>query len=207
MAYEQHIMDSALESARCVVTALSDTRTEATTSAGRRIREMLAVAGHRVVESRIIRDEAVDLHQFLTDMSQQRHGRSLTNGGTGISRRDQTIEVVERHLDQTAPGIWRIVSPTSLEQIGSGAMLSRAVAGLAGERSLRDAGSTKAVELAMSRLILPEFEALTERAAEVKQLIKGKRIEESKEWIDGGIRRKGREPYVDLLSLHPPLPP
>ena len=162
MAYDQHIRDAAPDLARCVVITLSDTRTEATDTSGRRIREMLAEAGHAVIEHRIIHDEAVDLHHLLTEMlARDEIDAVLTNGGTGVSRRDRTIEVVQRHLDQPLPGFGELFRLLSFEQIGSGAMLSRAVGGIGrGKLIFAMPGSTKAVELAMSRLILPELKHL-----------------------------------------------
>jgi molybdenum cofactor biosynthesis protein B len=162
MAYEQHIRDSTPAAARCAVITLSDTRTEATDTSGRRIREILTEQGHGVVEYRIIRDEAADLHNVLTELlSRGDIDAVFTNGGTGISRRDRTIEVVERHLDQELPGFGEIFRSLSFEQIGSGAMMSRAVGGIArGKVIFAMPGSTPAVELAMTRLILPELKHL-----------------------------------------------
>ena len=162
MAYEQHIRDATCDSARCVVITLSDTRTEATDTSGRRIRDMLAEGGHAVVDYRIIHDEAAELHLLLTEvLSRSDIDAVLTNGGTGISRRDRTIEVVERHLDQHLPGFGELFRMLSFEQIGSGALLSRAVGGIGrGKVIFAVPGSTKAVELAMSRLILPELKHL-----------------------------------------------
>jgi molybdenum cofactor biosynthesis protein B len=49
----------------------------------------------------------------------------------------------------------------SWEQIGSGAMLSRALGGIAqGKLVFAMPGSTKAIELAMTKLILPELRHL-----------------------------------------------
>jgi molybdenum cofactor biosynthesis protein B len=162
MAYEQHIKDAEGEAARCAVITLSDTRTEATDTSGRHICEMLVAAGHIVDEYRIIHDEAVDLHHLLTEMLARRDLDAVfTNGGTGISRRDRTIEVVERHLDQRLPGFGELFRQLSFEQVGSGAMLSRAVAGIGrGKVIFAMPGSTRAVELAMSRLVLPELKHL-----------------------------------------------
>jgi molybdenum cofactor biosynthesis protein B len=85
----------------------------------------------------------------------------LTNGGTGISRRDQTVGVVERHLEQQLPGFGELFRMLSWEQVGSGAMLSRAVGGIArGKVVFAMPGSTPAVELAMTKLILPEIRHL-----------------------------------------------
>ena len=73
----------------------------------------------------------------------------------------ELIEVVETHLDQTLPGFGELFRMLSFQQIGSGAMLSRAVGGVArGKLLFAMPGSTAAVELAMTQLILPELKHL-----------------------------------------------
>src|SRR5205823_4467843 len=86
----------------------------------------------------------------------------LTNGGTGISRRDQTIGVIEKKLAIPLPGFGELFRMLSYEEIGSGAMLSRAAGGVTegGKLLFAVPGSTKAVELAMTKLILPEIRHL-----------------------------------------------
>jgi len=82
----------------------------------------------------------------------------LSNGGTGIARRDLTVPVIEQRVEIALPGFGEIFRMLSYEQIGSGAMLSRAVAGVCGGKLLfAMPGSTKAVELALTKLILPEL--------------------------------------------------
>lgn len=162
MAYEDHQRSAARQVARCVIITLSDTRTPETDSSGRTLREMLTADGHEIVEYRLIHDEAVDLHHLLTEMlSRGDIDAVLTNGGTGVSRRDRTIEVVQRHLDQPLPGFGELFRLLSFEQIGSGALLSRALGGIGrGKLIFAMPGSTRAVELAMTRLILPELRHL-----------------------------------------------
>ena len=162
MAYEQHVRDSRRITARCAVITLSDTRTTETDQSGRRIRELLCAEQHVVSRCQIIPDEPTELHALLTELLAE-HDLDvvLTNGGTGISRRDTTIEIVETHLDQVLPGFGELFRMLSWEQIGSGAMLSRAVGGVArGKLLFAMPGSTAAVELAMTRLILPELKHL-----------------------------------------------
>ena len=166
MAYEQHTTDAKSISARCAVITLSDTRTEATDTSGRRMRELLEADGHTAARYQLLPDDpqqlAPLLDQFLADVGVD---AILANGGTGISRRDNTIAVVESKLTLPLPGFGELFRMLSYEQIGSGAILSRAVGGVAGaapHRKLLFAlpGSTKAVELAMTRLILPELRHL-----------------------------------------------
>ena len=163
MAYDQHIHESSGETARCAVITLSDTRTEATDKSGRRIRELLEGAGHATAHYQLLPDDPAALAPVLRDLlARSDVDVILTNGGTGISRRDQTIGVVERLLDRPLPGFGELFRMLSWEQIGSGAMLSRAAGGITagGKFLFAMPGSTAAVELAMTKLILPELKHL-----------------------------------------------
>ena len=82
----------------------------------------------------------------------------ICNGGTGVARRDTTYEAITRLLDKEITGFGELFRMLSYEQIGAAAMLSRATAGVAGRRVIFSVpGSTKAVELAMTKLILPQL--------------------------------------------------
>jgi len=168
MAYEQHIHAAADSGviARCAVITLSDTRDELMDTSGRSIRTMLEQNGHKVTRYAILPDEPQKLSTLLDELlASQEADVILTNGGTGISKRDNTIAVIESKLTIQLPGFGELFRMLSWEQIGSGAMLSRAVGGVAGipaHRKLIFAmpGSTKAVDLAMTKLILPELKHL-----------------------------------------------
>jgi|SRR5688500_2758940 len=162
MPYAEHIDAARGETARCAVVTLSDTRTEATDKSGGRIRELLVSQNHTVAHYTILPDDPARLEPELSRLRDRDDvDVILTNGGTGVSRRDQTIAVVERLIEQPLPGFGELFRMLSWDQIGSGAMLSRAVGGIA-HRKLIFAmpGSTPAVELAMTKLILPELSHL-----------------------------------------------
>ncbi|MGB7157594.1 MAG: MogA/MoaB family molybdenum cofactor biosynthesis protein [Tepidisphaeraceae bacterium] len=162
MAYEEHIQSAETLRARCAIITLSDTRTEATDTSGQTIRTLLEADGHVVAHYAILKDDPAELDaRMLELLGSPDLDAILTNGGTGISRRDQTIAVIEKHIEQPLPGFGELFRMLSWEQIGSGAMLSRAVGGIArGQVVFAMPGSTKAVELAMTRLILPEIRHL-----------------------------------------------
>ena len=162
MAYDQHIRESTVDVARCAVITLSDTRSESTDTSGRRTRELLEAAGHEVSLCRIIPDDAATLDALLAELTAAPElDAILTNGGTGISRRDQTVGVVERHLTTPLPGFGELFRMLSWAQIGSGSMLSRAVGGISrGKLLFAMPGSTAAVELAMTKLVIPELRHL-----------------------------------------------
>lgn len=151
----------------CAVLTISDTRTEATDTSGRLIRDVLQQHGHRVLHYAIVPDDApaidAQLRNWLADPQLQ---LICTTGGTGIANRDTTVEVVQRLLDKPLDGFGELFRMLSYEQVGPAAMLSRAVAGLADEAFIfAMPGSSKAVDLAMQKLILPELaHLLWERA-------------------------------------------
>ncbi len=85
----------------------------------------------------------------------------LFNGGTGISKRDTTYDVLNKALQKTLPGFGEIFRMLSYEEIGSAAMLSRALAGVhQGKIVISTPGSPAALRLAWEKLILPELQHL-----------------------------------------------
>ena len=161
-SYQEHQRAAELDVARCAVVTLSDTRTEATDKSGARIKELLTAAGHTIADYHIVHDDPAELEPLLTSLLARTDITAiLTNGGTGVSRRDQTIAVIEKHLHQARPGFGELFRMLSWEQIGSGAMLSRAVGGIShGKLIFAMPGSTKAVELEMTKLVVPELKHL-----------------------------------------------
>jgi molybdenum cofactor biosynthesis protein B len=159
MTYELHHAAAASVSVGCAIVTLSDTRTEATDSSGAAIKRLLTEAGHKVVQYEICRDEPGEFDPLLAKLlARQDVEAVLTNGGTGVSRRDQTIPVVRRRLEFVLDGFGELFRMLSWQEIGSGSMLSRALGGVArGKLVFAMPGSTKAVELAMTKLILPEI--------------------------------------------------
>jgi molybdopterin adenylyltransferase len=83
----------------------------------------------------------------------------LLNGGTGIAKRDVTIEVVQSLLEKEITGFGEIFRMLSyLEDIGSAAILSRAVAGVSDDTAIFSIPeSSGAVRLAMEKIIIPEI--------------------------------------------------
>ncbi len=166
MSYPSHIQAAQNISARFAVVTLSDTRTPDTDTSGQRIQQLALDAGHSISHYQLIRDEPDQLEPLLRDLLTRNDvDVIITNGGTGISRRDQTVGVIQKHLTQVLPGFGELFRMLSYQQIGSGAMLSQALAGVAGsEQSAKLLfalpGSTKAVELAMTELILKEVKHL-----------------------------------------------
>ena len=139
----------------CAVLTVSDTRTEADDRSGACLVEALEGAGHRVAERAIVPDEPAEVDTLLRRwLAAGEVELIVTTGGTGIARRDTTVEVVERLLDKRLE-LFRMLS---FREIGAAAMISRAVGGLAGGCLLFALpGSSAAVRLAVEELLVPEL--------------------------------------------------
>jgi len=82
----------------------------------------------------------------------------VINGGTGLTHDDCTIEAVSPLLEKRIEGFGEFFRVKSIQQIGTASMLSRAVAGIIDEKAVFCIpGSTPAVTLATTELILPEI--------------------------------------------------
>lgn len=151
-------------SVSCLVVTSSDTRTRETDEGGRLLVELLKGGGHAVVGYRLIRDDVSEIQDALrSGLDDPDVQAILFTGGTGIGRRDQTYEVIEHHLrrrygSRRIDGFGELFRLLSYQEIGSAAMLSRAVAGvLDGKIVVSLPGSPGAIRLAMTKLILPEL--------------------------------------------------
>jgi len=143
------------------IVTVSDTRTPETDKSGQLIRELAEAAGHAIVDYRIVPDEPDQVMRALEAFAAGLAQVIIFNGGTGISRRDRTYDVLSRALEKTLPGFGELFRMLSYEEIGAAAMLSRATAGVYRDTVvISTPGSSNAVRLAMEALILPEVQHL-----------------------------------------------
>jgi molybdopterin adenylyltransferase len=150
--------------AKAYVITCSDSRTAESDEGGRILKSALADAGHVITGSAIIPDEPSRIAAELLRASAGGAQVALITGGTGITSRDATFEAVTAAIARPLPGFGELFRMLSFQEIGSAAMLSRAVAGIARDGLIVFAmpGSPAAVKLACERLILPELGHLLE---------------------------------------------
>ena len=166
MSVEEHKAASP-RTVRFAVITVSDTRTETTDTSGRAIVDLLEAAGHTVAVRRIVRDNPSQIRSAIErQLATPDVQAVVTTGGTGISSRDSTYEVVNSLLQKRLDGFGELFRMISFEDIGPAAMLSRACAGLAAGRILIALpGSEAAVRLAVERLVIPELGHLVREAS------------------------------------------
>ena len=157
MSHAEHRAEGPRTSKLFVITA-SDTRGEAEDGSGRFLREAASAAGHAVVGYRIVKDEPDAIRAALDEAVRAGAEVIVTNGGTGVANRDRTYEAISAVLEKRLDGFGELFRMLSYAEIGSAAMLSRAVAGTwKGRVVFAVPGSTAAVRLAWEKLIAPEM--------------------------------------------------
>ena len=151
--------ESAPERVRVAVLTISDTRTPETDTGGETVEALMRDAGHDIVGRDIVRDDAPAIRTKLVELlARSDVDAVVTTGGTGISARDTTYEVVDRMLEKKLDGFGEIFRMLSYEEIGAAAVLSRCVAGTVGTKFVACLpGSRNAVRLAVEKLLVPEI--------------------------------------------------
>lgn len=157
MAIPRKHKEHAPASVKCGIVTISDSRTPETDDSGKLIRDLLRRAGHSILFYVVVKDEkkqvldAVEQASWTCDAI-------VTNGGTGLGKRDVTISALAPTFDRIVPGFGELFRSLSFVEIGSAAMLSGAVAGIYHNRLVFCLpGSPDACRLAMDKLILPEL--------------------------------------------------
>ncbi len=153
-----------------VVITVSDTRTLETDAGGALVVELLQESGHEIVAREIVRDEPGEIAAALERALECPGTQAVIfTGGTGVAPRDVTPDTLEPLLERVVPGFGELFRQLSYQDIGSAALLSRALAGLLrGRVVFALPGSRGAVRLAMERLILPEVGHLAGEAVKTR---------------------------------------
>lgn len=156
--YEEHRAEGP-DAVVCGVITVSDTRTEETDTSGRLIMNMLADCGHRTPFYRIVKDEADQIRgAFEEACADPAIQVVISSGGTGITKRDTTYDVVVSMLEKEMPGFGELFRNVSYQEIGTAAMLTRATAGICRDTILMTLpGSGNACRTGMEKIILPEI--------------------------------------------------
>jgi len=149
---KQH-QDESSNNITCGIITLSDSRDKKEDLSGDYIENELKKR-YAVKSREIIKDEKDDLLKSIDEMINNNVDVILTNGGTGLSERDITVESVEKLFDKKIDGFGEIFRHQSYIEIGSGALLSRATAGVYKKCCIFSMpGSPNAVKTALNIII------------------------------------------------------
>ena len=140
-----------------------------TDPSGDMIVELVKNAGHSVVSRDISPDDRVLLGKYVGKaIGSEDVDAIIVCGGTGVSLTDVTIETVRPLIIKTLPGFGELFRKLSYDEIGSVAIMTRALAGVTdqGKVVFCIPGSPQAVKLIMTKLILPETGHILKHAQE-----------------------------------------
>jgi len=158
MGAEEH-REKAPKSIVYAIITISDTRTEDDDHSGKAISEVMSAAGHRLARKGIVKDDVIEIQRQLRELIEDPQIQAvILNGGTGIAKRDVTLEAASHFEEKSIPGFGELFRMLSFKEIGSAAQMSRATAFLTeGKLVFCLPGSEKAVRLAVRELIAPEI--------------------------------------------------
>jgi molybdenum cofactor biosynthesis protein B len=140
------------------IITVSTTRALIDDTSGQWIREQAEKKGHKIVFHEVIPDDALKIAAALKDGIKESNPQViLMSGGTGITKKDVTIEAVSPLFNKKLSAFGPLFAKLSMEEIDS-AIMSRATAGVIGNTVVFCMpGSLNACKLACSKLIFPEL--------------------------------------------------
>lgn len=158
MGYREH-KRQAPKAVNCAVLTISDSRTEQNDESGRLIKQELIQKGHQVRAYALLKNDAESIKKRVAELlGQEELQVIITSGGTGVGHRDVTVETIFPFLEKRLDGFGELFRSLSYQEIGTGSIMSRAMAGVAcGKVIICLPGSLGAVSLAMDKIILPEI--------------------------------------------------
>jgi molybdenum cofactor biosynthesis protein B len=142
------------------VLTVSDTRTSANDTSGDTLADRITAAGHHVADRALVRDDTAVIEERLRRwIATPDIDVVITTGGTGITGRDVTPEAFERVMEKRIEGFGELFRMLSYQKIGTSAMQSRAIGGVAGGTYLFALpGSTGAVKDGWDGILLSQLD-------------------------------------------------
>lgn len=171
MSFAEH-RKKAPKHLRIAILVVSDTRAAAMREgrdediSGKILERNARKAGHRTTRL-IVPDDAAKIRwavkKFIADKG---INVVITTGGTGVAKRDVTIETLQPMFEKELPGFGEILRRIGYEKVGTPALLTRATTGIIKRKPIFCLpGAPNAVEVAAG-LILPELGHILKHARE-----------------------------------------
>jgi molybdenum cofactor biosynthesis protein B len=136
-------------------------------ASGEIAKELVTKNGHEVVYYGVLPDKEDKIYEGITKALNTDADFIITSGGTGLTKSDVTIEVVSKLINKEMPGFGELFRLKSYEEIGTAAVLSRAIAGVINQKAIFCLpGSPDAVRLALKEIIMPEIAHIMKHVGE-----------------------------------------
>ena len=111
---------------------VTDTRTFDNDKSGAILVEKIKEAKHQLIDRKICKDNKEDIVKILKEWTNQKEiDVIITTGGTGLTGRDITPEVMNTIFEKNIDGFGEMFRWLSFKKISTSALQSRALAGVA----------------------------------------------------------------------------
>jgi molybdenum cofactor biosynthesis protein B len=162
---EHRELADALGPLTCAVVVVSDSRTAKTDHSGDVAVDLIRKAGHCLVGRELIKNDPAAIEEMFHSYTGERTNFLVFCGGTGLGKKDITVETIGPLLDKVLDGYGEAFRRYSWDEIGPAAIMSRAVGGTKqGTIVACTPGSSNALRLALEALLLPELKHLVREA-------------------------------------------
>ena len=113
------------------IITISDTRTIQNDKSGDLLEARVAISGHNLINRNIVKDDFEDIAKCVRNLTDQKNiDVIISTGGTGLTGRDITPEVMKTLFDKSIEGFGEMFRWLSYSKIGTSALQSRALAGV-----------------------------------------------------------------------------
>ena len=111
---------------------ISDSRTRENDKSGDVLNQKITEAGHLVLVREIVKDEFQMISNLFSNLiKNEKIDVIISTGGTGLTGRDITPEVMQTLFEKSIDGFGEMFRWMSFKKIGTSALQSRALAGVA----------------------------------------------------------------------------
>ena len=132
---------------------------------GQLLIKLLGEAGHNITQDRTINSDGLQIKGELAMLTQSQSSQAIFfTGRTGNALRDPIGDAVRQQLDRRLDGFGDLLRSLLYQEQGSRAMLAQGVAGSIKRKLVFCLpGDLNTIEIAMSKLVLPELEYLLDQ--------------------------------------------
>ncbi len=113
------------------IAVVSDSRNESTDKSGIVLEKKIIESGHSLLKKKFIKDDKEEIESFFSEnINNKEVNVIISTGGTGLTGRDSTPEVLKKIIDKEIPGFGELFRMISYQKIGTSAIQSRALGGI-----------------------------------------------------------------------------
>lgn len=148
-----------IDNIKCAIITTSDTKTVRTDISGKFACKILTRASCEILIYKVIKNNKRLLINEIKKILKSKIDLIITTGGTGIGKKDISVEVVEKFISKKLEGFGELFRLMSFREIGTATIMSRALLGvtLQNKLILCIPGSPSAVKLALKKITVPEL--------------------------------------------------